>query len=291
MAVTTVTAVLLTGLLTAWAAPSATLSGELGSDPAPRFHDADVPLLEEVVLGGAGWAAWRVTVDEGATLEVEVEGETGGAFLGSMATWRILDDGRRAIVISTSFGVANHHLRVQLFDDEPLLDEGEGTLDVGEGLALTTPNLPAGTHTLITWMAAAGPLDGVVARAYAPADATLVASGSGPEAFLLHEPDFGGTANVIADDPTVHAKAVWEGAADRAVQGRLYGLFASQFGSHKFLQMSYDGPDGGGDGDVLYLLEGAPAGDYTFHVDQVAAGVGQESKGRVWVTGADVQLP
>lgn len=168
-----------------------------------------------------------------------------------------------------------------IFVHEVLTEGGCGGGGMGVGLGGFEP----GTYTIVSLVGA----DGAFAAGYSvlAADHLTVGGLTSGDGFQAADEDFAGTANVHARAVAAEAQAIADGSVSETVENSLFAWFTSD-GRASLTRV--DGPDGSQMGRNFHILQGAPAGDYTFAVE-AKADASAIFWTRVWLLGADVTLP
>jgi hypothetical protein len=252
---------------------------------ARAFHDPPTPVLSTTTFANAGWAAYRISVPEGAQYGWEVSGDAQGRhFVGHLQL--IQADGSFS---GTSLGGCRSLNAYVLLDDEPFVAGDLACKGGVGGIAVDVSDATRGVYTLVAIGASEEPMPGKITL-YGSEGVTVLASASGDDAFLSLDADFEGTVNAGLDTPGGGAQAMFLTGAAHTVTNSLYGAFWN-LGFFLPAFMSVDGPDERGPAPTTFMqFSGSAAGDYTFKVDlkaELAPLVGSH----VILIGADIALP
>ncbi|HVM45968.1 MAG TPA: hypothetical protein VM582_08545 [Candidatus Thermoplasmatota archaeon] len=219
--------------------------------PAAAFHDP-APLVDERVIEGPFWMAWRVDVTQpGTTFSFEIDApESEDRKQVGYGLWVLRVDGSANPFFFIGTG-GTRPTEVHVDQEEPVPHEVHvgpvaGSSGPTSGFAYTRTDAPLGEYWLVIVNTSPWATKATV-RLYATSGVALVASAQGSEGGLLRETDFATTEpyrHVRTGFFTVTAQAhsLRNASATVEVENALFGLFALRGGEER--DMSRIRPNG-----------------------------------------------
>lgn len=265
--------------------------------PATADHDPAVPLRRAAAFDTGGWAAHRVSVPPGATIEIDASPTVEDSRRTASGAWLLNPDGSLVIAfLVTGYSGAVDETHVEAAGQTVVSERSGGSS--GTGGASVRWTLPNGGEYIALGVATSDLVQSAAVDLYASPEVALLGSTQDDNTFVLAESDFSGTANITASRPCVagiaplcpYAKALVDQSLTRTLDHRFFGNFvAGAF--DPAMARSREGPEGSGDsiGSGGIVFTGAAPGDYRFTVD---SNVGGPLSGlAVWGFGARLPWP